>query len=128
MPDHEPSAPSASDTLLWPIDRVLLLGFAPAGLATAATLVVLGLLHRTCPDAHEALVTALFVGQGALWLVFAPVYLLGWVHHHPRRAVAETGWLGSAALAALMWLLNILIFAALMAAFGWGERVPWAML
>ncbi|WP_434415384.1 hypothetical protein [Nannocystis pusilla] len=126
MPGPEPSA--ASDNLLWPIDRVLLLGFAPAGLATAATLIVLGLLAGTCPDAHEALVTALLVGQAALWLVFAPVYLLGWVHWHPRRAVAETGWLGSVALAALVWLLNILVFAALMAAFGWGERVPWTML
>lgn len=121
-------ASAASDNLLWPIDRVLLLGFVPAGLATAATLIVLGLLASTCPDAHEALVTALFVGQAALWLVFAPVYLLGWVHWHPRRAVSETGWLGSAALAALVWLLNILVFAALMAAFGWGERVPWTML
>ncbi|MFY0530662.1 hypothetical protein [Nannocystis pusilla] len=81
MPGPEPSA--ASDNLLWPIDRVLLLGFAPAGLATAATLIVLGLLEGTCPDAHEALVTALFVGQAALWLVFAPVYLVGWVHWHP---------------------------------------------
>lgn len=126
MPGPEPSA--ASDNLLWPIDRVLLLGFVPAGLAAAATLIVLGLLAHTCPDAHEGLVTALFVGQAALWLVFAPVYLLGWVHWHPRRAVSETGWLGSAALAALVWLLNILVFAALMAAFGWGERVPWTML
>ncbi|PCC66587.1 hypothetical protein SAMN02745121_00683 [Nannocystis exedens] len=126
MPGPEPRA--ASDNLLWPIDRVFLFGFAPAGLATAGTLVILALLACTCPDAHEALVTALFVGQGALWLVFAPIYLLGWVHRHPRRAVAETGWLGSAALAALVWLLNILVFAALMAAFGWGERVPWVML
>ncbi|WAS98436.1 hypothetical protein [Nannocystis punicea] len=126
MPDPAPSP--ASDTLLWPIDRVFLLAFAPAGLATAVTLVFLGLLARTCPEGQEALVTALFVGQGALWLVFAPIYLLGWVHWHPRRAVAETGWLGSTALAALVWLLNILVFAALMAAFGWGERVPWILL
>lgn len=124
----DPAPRTASDTLLWPIDRTLLLGFVPAGLGTAGTLLVISLLHRTCPDAHGPLVKALFIGQAALWLVFAPIYLVGWVHNHPRRAVAETGWLGSVALAALMWLLNILAFGALMAAFRWGEGVPWDML
>lgn len=117
-----------NDTLLWPIDRVLLLGLAPAGLGAAANLLVLWLLDRACPEAHPKILAGLLVGQAALWLLFAPIYLLGWVHNHPRRAVTETGWFGSAALAGLMWLLNILVFGALMAAFGWGDRVPWNML
>lgn len=128
MTDRELDPATATDTLLWPVDRTLLLGFAPAGLAALSTLFVIGLLHRTCPDVHEPLIKALLVGQGLLWLLFAPIYLVGWVHHHPRRAAAETGWLGSAALAALMWLLNIAVFAALMAAFRWGERMPWDLL
>lgn len=123
-----PDPASESDTLLWPIDRLLLLGFAPAGLATLANCLVIGLLHRTCPEVHDQIITALLIGQSLLWLLFAPIYLLGWVHRHPRRAVGQTGWLGSIALAGLMWLLNILAFAALMAAFGWGDRGVWHML
>lgn len=124
----EPTEAPRDDSLLWPVDRDLLLGFAPAGLSTAAMLFALWLLDRTCPESHEQIVLAIFAGHALLWLLFAPIYLYGWVHHHPRRAVAETGSAGSAALAALMWLLNILAYAALMAALGWGERVPWDMV
>lgn len=113
------------DTLLWPVDRDFLLAFAPAGLSTAAMQLALWLLDRACPDVQETIVTAIFVGHALLWLVFAPIYLYGWVHHHPRRAVHETGVIGSLALATLMWLLNILVYAAFLAALGWGVRVPW---
>lgn len=117
-----------TDSLLWPVDRDLLLGFAPAGLSTAGMLLATWLLDRGCPDGHARIVAAIFVGHAVLWLLFAPIYLFGWVHQHPRRAVAETGAFGSVALAALMWLLNILVYAALMAAFGWGSRVPWDLV
>ncbi len=101
------------DTLLWPIDRNLLLGFAPAGLAAAGTLVALLLLRGADPDARDWITAVALTGQAIVWLVFAPVYLLGWVHRHPRRDVAATGWTGSAALAIVMYLLNILMYGLL---------------
>lgn len=128
MPEPSPTSAERNDTLLWPVDREFLLGFAPAGLSTACTLFGLWLRDSGCPGAHDPITAALVVGHALLWLLFAPMYLFGWVHHHPRRAVAETGAIGSAALAALMWLLNILVYGALMAAFGWGARVPWDMV
>jgi hypothetical protein len=115
------------DALLWPIDRASLLGFAPAGLAAAGTLLAAFLLRGADPDARELITSLALFGNAAVWLLFAPIYLLGWVHHHPRRAVAETGWTGSLALAAVMYLANVLMFGLLMWLFGGGAALRWTM-
>ena len=106
------------DTLLWPIDRDLLLGLAPAGLSAAGMLLASHLYEGGGPEARELIALLVLAGHALLWLLFAPLYLLGWVHNHPRRDRDATGWTGSVALATLMWLLNILVYGALLAAFG----------
>lgn len=115
------------DTLLWPIDGTLLLGFAPAGLAVVATLLAALLLHVAGPDARGWIVAAALAGQALVWLLFAPIYLYGWVHRHPRRNVEETGATGSAALTAVMVLLNILVYALLTIPFARDVAVPAAL-
>lgn len=115
------------DALLWPIDGVFLLGFAPAGIAAAGMLLASYLLPGADPAARELITALVMLGNAVLWLLFAPLYLLGWVHHHPRRDVAATGWTGSAALAAVMYLLNILAFALLLWIFQVGPAVRQAM-
>lgn len=121
------AADAPDDTLLWPIDRVFLLGFAPAGLAAAASLVAAFLLDRAGPDARELILHLALAAQAVVWLLFAPIYLLGWVHRHPRRDAAATGWSGSAALATLMYLLNILAFGLLTILFTPAPSVRFAL-
>lgn len=113
------------DALLWPIDRTCLLGFAPAGLAAAGTLLAARLLDGADPETSARIMTLVLLGNAAVWLLFAPIYLIGWVHHHPRRDRAATGWTGSLALTILMYLLNVLMFGLLVWLFG--RDVHWSM-
>lgn len=113
------------DALLWPIDRTFLLGFAPAGLAAAGTLLAARLLDGADPATAARITTLVLLGNAAVWLLFAPIYLLGWVHNHPRRDRGETGWTGSLALTILMYLLNIATFGLLVWLFG--ADVRWGM-
>jgi integral membrane sensor domain MASE1 len=110
------------DALLWPIDRTCLLGFAPAGLAAAGTLLAARLLDGADP---ARIVSLVLLGNAAVWLLFAPIYLLGWVHNHPRRDRSATGWTGSLALTVLMYLLNVLMFGLLV--WLYGADVRWGM-
>lgn len=113
------------DALLWPIDRTTLLGFAPAGLAAAGTLLAARLLDGADPVTWQRIVSIAVLGNAAVWLLFAPIYLLGWVHHHPRRDRAATGWTGSLALTVVMYLANILMFGLLVSLFT--GHVRWGM-
>lgn len=106
------------DTLLWPIDRDLVLGLAPAGLAAAGVLLAAWLLDGAAPDLREQIALITLIAQGLVWLLFAPIYLFGWVHNHPRRDREATGQLGSLVLAGLMWIVNVLVFGGLLLAFG----------
>jgi hypothetical protein len=113
------------DALLWPIDRACLFGFAPAGLAAAGTLLAARLLDGADPATWHRIVALALLGNAAVWLLFAPIYLLGWVHHHPRRDRASTGWAGSLALTAVMYLTNVLMFGLLTRLFSGDVR--WGM-
>ena len=115
------------DTLLWPVDRTFLLGFAPAGVGALTTLLAALLLHQAGPDARAWLGDLALLGQAVVWLLFAPIYLFGWVHGHPRRDVAATGWTGSVGLTMVMYLLNILAYGLLTLHFGPHAAVRWAL-
>lgn len=115
------------DTLLWPVDRTFLLGFAPAGVGALTTLLTALLLHQADPDARAWLGDLALLGQAIVWLLFAPIYLLGWVHRHPRRDLAATGWTGSVGLTTVMYLLNILAYGLLTLPFGPHAAVRWTL-
>ena len=112
-PSPSLSTASASSTTSTPraTATALALLLVPAAVITAIMALVLAVAPRVGDAGKEALYHAALLANVAVWFAFAPPYLIGWVRFWDPSLRARVGALGVAALAGVLWFVNLFVYA-----------------
>lgn len=94
-----------------PLVAAAALAVLPTLVITAVMAIVLGLSPDLGRTGRERLFDGTVLANLALWFAFAPPYLIGWVQYWDPGARARTGMLGVVALALVLWLANLGLYA-----------------
>ena len=93
----------------------LALALVPAAVITAIMAVVMAIVLAVAPALGPAGTYALYdsavLANIAVWFAFSPPYLVGWVQLWDPGIRRRTGLLGVAALAGVLWFVNLFAYA-----------------
>lgn len=104
------STPATSSTPRSTAAALALL-LVPAAIITAIMALVLAAAPLVGDAGKQALYHAALLANIAVWFAFAPPYLIGWVRYWDPSLRARVGSLGVAALAGVLWFVNLFAYA-----------------